>query len=68
MWKKKETPNRNLGLENACQPVRSSVPVSISRLTGRPYQVQTTRGASKAFVSSSGGLCQKVDSDDSYYS
>lgn len=26
---KKQTLNRNLGLENACQPVRNSVPVSL---------------------------------------
>lgn len=27
--KKKKSPNRNLGLENASQPVRNSVPVSL---------------------------------------
>lgn len=27
--KPNQTPNRNLGLENACQPVKNSVPVSL---------------------------------------
>lgn len=29
MKKNKQPPNRNLGLENVCQPVRNSVPVSL---------------------------------------